>query len=186
MSEFILADIISGIRNRDRTIFSWLFDRYSHTMYLIALDILNDHEMAKDIVQESFLKLWEKSEAIEIQSSIKSYLFRTSANLAINKLKKERRIVSEDHLHAIAEKTHGSPGNRVEEKEFEEYIHDAIDSLPPQCRRVFTLSRFNDMAPPDIAQHLNISINTVYTHLTMAIRIIKERLKKEKLFFNNH
>jgi RNA polymerase sigma-70 factor (ECF subfamily) len=186
MSDFTLADIISRIRNRDRAMFSWLFDRYSHTMYLIALDILKDHEMAKDIVQESFLKLWEKSDTIEIQSSIKSYLFRTSANQAINKLKKERRIVSEDHLQAIAEKTHGPAGNRVEEKEFEEYIHHAIDSLPPQCRRVFTLSRFNDMAPPDIAQHLNISINTVYTHLTMAIRIIKERLKKEKLFFNNH
>jgi RNA polymerase sigma-70 factor (ECF subfamily) len=185
MSEYCLPHIINGIRNRDRELFSWLFDRYSHTMYLIALDILNDHELARDTVQEAFLKLWEKSDTIDIQSSIKSYLFRTSANLAINKLKKESRIVHRDELHTVIQHS-TRVENRAEEKEFEQYIHHAIDSLPPQCRRVFTLSRFSDMSPPDIAQHLNISINTVYTHLTMAIRIIKERLKKEKLFFNNH
>lgn len=185
MSEYCLPDIITGIRNRDRHVFSWLFDRYSHTMYLIALDILNDHELARDIVQEAFLKLWEKSAAIEIQTSIKSYLFRTSANLAINRSRRESRIVRREELSAIAD--HNTRiENRTEEKEFEQYIHYAIDSLPPQCRKVFTLSRFSDMSPPDIAQHLNISINTVYTHLTMAIRIIKERLKKEELFFNNH
>lgn len=185
MSEYCLPHIINGIRNRDRDLFSWLFDRYSHTMYLIALDILNDHELARDIVQEAFLKLWEKSDTIDIQTSIKSYLFRTAANLAINKFKKESRIVHPRELQAIPEPSTRT-GIRVEEKEFEQYIHHAIDSLPPQCRRVFTLSRFSDMSPPDIAQHLNISINTVYTHLTMAIRIIKERLKKEELFFNNH
>ena len=185
MSEYCLPHIITGIRNRDRELFSWMFDRYSHTMYLIALDILKDHEGARDIVQEAFLKVWEKSDTIDIQTSIKSYLFRTAANLAINKYKKESRVVRQEEIPA-------NPGhntrveNRAEEKEFEQYIHYAIDSLPPQCRRVFTLSRFNDMSPPDIAQHLNISINTVYTHLTMAIRIIKERLKKEELFFNNH
>jgi RNA polymerase sigma-70 factor (family 1) len=185
MSEYCLPDIVAGIRNRDRELFSWLFDRYSHTMYLIALDILHDHEGARDTVQEAFLKLWEKSDAIDIQTSIKSYLFRTSANLAINKLKKESRIVRREELQTVPE-AGAHTENRAEEKEFEQYIHHAIDSLPPQCRRVFTLSRFNDMSPPDIAQHLNISLNTVYTHLTMAIRIIKERLKKEKLFFNNH
>lgn len=185
MSDYCLPHIITGIRNRDRELFSWMFDRYSHTMYLIALDILKDHELARDIVQEAFLKVWEKSDTIDIQSSIKSYLFRTAANLAINKYKKESRVVRHEELPATPE--HNTPmENRAEEKEFEQYIHYAIDSLPPQCRRVFTLSRFNDMSPPDIAQHLNISINTVYTHLTMAIRIIKERLKKEDLFFNNH
>lgn len=185
MSDYCLPEIMNGIRNRDRELFSWLFDRYSHTMYLIALDILSDHELARDTVQEAFLKLWEKSATIDIQSSIKSYLFRTAANLAINKFKKESRIVHRDALHAVTESA-TRVENRAEEKEFEQYIHHAIDSLPPQCRRVFTLSRFSDMSPPDIAQHLNISINTVYTHLTMAIRIIKERLKKEELFFNNH
>jgi RNA polymerase sigma-70 factor (family 1) len=185
MSDYCLPHIINGIRNRDRELYSWMFDRYSHTMYLIALDILKDHELARDIVQEAFLKLWEKSDTIDIQSSIKSYLFRTAANLAINKYKKESRVVRQEELLATSE--HNTRvENRAEEKEFEQYIHYAIDSLPPQCRRVFTLSRFNDMSPPDIAQHLNISINTVYTHLTMAIRIIKERLKKEELFFNNH
>lgn len=185
MSDYCLPDIINGIRHRDRQLFSWLFDRYSHTMYLIALDILKDHELARDIVQEAFLKLWEKSDAIDIQSSIKSYLFRTAANLAINKYKKESRVVRNQESPVLPEQN-AHTGNRAEEKEFEQYIYYAIDSLPPQCRRVFTLSRFNDMSPPDIAQHLNISINTVYTHLTMAIRIIKERLKKEELFFNNH
>jgi RNA polymerase sigma-70 factor (ECF subfamily) len=185
MSDYCLPHIINGIRNKDRELYSWMFDRYSHTMYLIALDILKDHELARDIVQEAFLKLWEKSDTIDIQSSIKSYLFRTAANLAINKYKKESRVVRQEELTATPE--HNTRvENRAEEKEFELYIHYAIDSLPPQCRRVFTLSRFNDMSPPDIAQHLNISINTVYTHLTMAIRIIKERLKKEELFFNNH
>ncbi|MDF2190723.1 RNA polymerase sigma-70 factor [Paraflavitalea sp. CAU 1676] len=185
MSEYCLPNIIDGIRNRDRDVFSWLFDRYSHTMYLIALDILNDHELARDTVQEAFLKLWEKSATIDIQSSIKSYLFRTAANIAINRYRKESRIVRPDHLPEIQD-TNTRLENKAEEKELEQYIHHAIDSLPPQCRKVFTLSRFSDMSAPDIAQHLNISINTVYTHLTMAIRIIKERLKKEKLFFNNH
>ncbi|WP_315818589.1 RNA polymerase sigma factor [Paraflavitalea speifideaquila] len=115
MSDYCLHHIIAGIRNRDRALFSDLFDRYSHTMYLIALDILKDHELARDTVQEAFLKLWEKSDTIHIQTSIKSYLFRTSANLAINKYKKESRIVHQNELHVIIEPK-APTENRAEEK----------------------------------------------------------------------
>jgi RNA polymerase sigma-70 factor (family 1) len=177
MSYFPLADMAAGIHNRDRGLFSWLFSRYYRTMYKIAFDILNDHEKARDTVQEAFLKLWEKSDTIRINSSIPNYLCRTAANLAINRLRKESRIVPQHHLLTTALPAADHAGNPVEEKEFEQYVQQAIDALPPQCRRVFTLSRFSDMPPTDIARHLCISINTVYTHLTMAIRIIKQRLK---------
>jgi RNA polymerase sigma-70 factor (family 1) len=177
MSYLLLSDMVSGIRSRDRVLFSWLFHRYSHTMYLIAHNVLNDHEQARDIVQESFLKLWEKSDTIEIRYSVKNYLYRTAANLAINKLKKENRRVPQHHLQMLIQDTASHGGNRVEEKEVEQYIYQVIDSLPPRCRHVFTLSRFKDMSPPDIARDLGISINTVYTHLTTAIRIIKQRLQ---------
>lgn len=148
------------------------YDVYFTSLYLHALRMLEDREEAKDVVQEVFTKIWVKREELNIQQSLKAYLYRSVRNAVLDRL--STRLVikkyEESSLHTTM--TYLEDEAKIEEQ-LSHQINSEIDKLPPQMRLIFQLSRMDQQSHSEIAQHLNISTNTVKTQIGRAIKVLK-------------
>ncbi|MCW3465584.1 RNA polymerase sigma-70 factor [Chitinophaga nivalis] len=168
-------EIVKGIRQRNKSVFEAVFKQYAPTMYNIAVRYVKQEEDANDMVQDVFLNLWKSAENLDERAPINHYLARATVNTCLNRIKKEQRkdvYVKEQVFVAgtgAAENNHAL----LEHKELEARYRSALDKLPDQCRRVFELSRLKGLSPAEIAEQLNISINTVYAHLTTALKKLR-------------
>lgn len=166
------TDIVTGVRNRDKNVFEIIFNQFSPSMFSIALRYLRDHDEAQDIVQDVFMNLWRTADNLDERAPIQHYLARATVNTCLNRIKKAQRqqqYSKEQQLNAEPTVEH----LLLEHKELEAQYLSILEKLPEQCRRVFEMSRFKGLSPAEISQQLNISINTVYTHLTTALKKIR-------------
>lgn len=155
-----------------------LFRTYYEPLCNYAYSFLRDKEDAEEVVQSTFLLVWEKHQALEIHTSVKSYLYAMVRNACLNVLKHEKirqRHAAEEI--AMAERSYDSIEHTVAGNELEYRIREAVEQLPEQCRMVFKLSRFEELKYAEIAEQLNISVKTVENHMGKALRIMRERLK---------
>lgn len=166
------TDIVTGVRNRDKHVFEIIFNQFSPSMFSIALRYLRDHDEAQDIVQDVFLNLWRTADNLDERAPVQHYLARATVNTCLNRIKKAQRqqqYSKEQQLTVEPTVEH----LLLEHKELEAQYLSILEKLPEQCRRVFEMSRFKGLSPAEIALQLNISINTVYTHLTTALKKIR-------------
>lgn len=169
-------DIIRGIREGDENAFQQVFNACYESLCHYAGTILKDTDEAEDIVQSMFLKIWEKREELEIKQTIRSYLFRAVYHQCLNQL--EHRTVRQKHqARGLQETQHEVQHPDVFPDELEESIRSAIRELPEQCRIVFMLSRYEELRYSQIAEKLNISVNTVENQISKALRILREKMK---------
>lgn len=162
--------------------FEKIFKEYYPMGVLFARKQVHDMDTAKDIVQAVFVKMFEKRDEIKINTSIKSYVFQSVRNACINHHKhnqtKQRhsKIILDSSTEAVTD-------NQLEHKEFENQIHEIIDQLPDRCKMIFKLNRFEGKKNKEIAQELDISIRTVETQISKALKFLRENIKKEMLYF---
>ena len=150
------------------------FDRYFDRLYHYAYTIVKEKGEAKDIVQAAFIKLWEKRNDVNMNTSVKSYLYTSVYNLSLNTIR--NRKTREEHHQQMK-----SPGstiglNTAEQKEMRMQINKAIEGLPERCREVFYKSRFEEKKYAEIAAELNISVKTVEGQVGKALKILREVL----------
>jgi len=157
-----------------------LFRKWYTPLCKMIFRIIKDKDKTEDIVQEVFVKLWEKRTELKIETSLKSYLYRASINASYNYLEKNKRYPT----HTIDELTiqipsQLNPENEINALELEKKINDALLLLPEACREIFILSRQEAMSYKEIAETLDISIKTVENQMGKALRIFREQLFKE-------
>lgn len=155
-----------------------LFKTYYQPLCKYAYSFLQDKENAEEIVQSTFLLVWEKRETLEIRTSVKPYLYAMVRNACLNVIKHEK--IKQKHAGeeiALAERSHDSVNHLVASNELEHRIKLAMEELPEQCRLVFKLSRFEELKYSEIAEQLNISVKTVENHMGKALRIMREQLR---------
>ena len=159
----------------DEEAFSSLFRTYYELLYQFAGRYSRDPQSAESIVQDVFVKLWEKRESLQIRSNVKSYLYTAVRNHALNVIKREARMTNEDafDLHESADR---SPEETLVDKETAEAVQHAVEQLAPQCRHVYTLKRYDGLSYIEIAEVLNVSVNTVKTQMKRAIKSLKRQL----------
>ncbi|RAI91516.1 RNA polymerase sigma-70 factor [Algoriphagus yeomjeoni] len=164
----------------DEQSFEGVFKSYFKALHAYALAIIKDSEEAEEVVQSVFLKLWEKRETIEINSSLKAYLYRAVYHDSLNHIKHQQ--VKRKHWdHAHYEMTQGKPeeiGEQIkgQENELYERFQLAMEKLPEKCRMVFNLSRFEELKYQQIADRLEISIKTVEAHMGKALKTLRVEL----------
>lgn len=144
-----------------------------------ANKFLKNPEEAKEVVQDSFIYLWENREIISSEGSPLAYLFKTIQNKCINILR--HRQVETKHAEVLslvyAEHRSVSPVQSLIALELSEHINKVIANLPPQCRKIFELSRHEGLTYNDIAITLGISVKTVELQISKALRILRSELK---------
>lgn len=172
------SDVVVGIQKGDEVAFENVFRNYYSRLCSYAYTMLNDSEEAEEMVQNTFIVLWENRESIDIHTSLKSYLYRAVHNSCLNRIKhlKVRKEHSAYVLHTQEEEIE-STSHTVMGNELQQQINIAIEQLPPQCKRVFTLSRFENLTYAEIAAQLDISVKAVDKQMVRALRILREQLK---------
>ena len=134
---------IKALSEGDITVFEMIFRSYYQPLCNYAYTFLQDKEDAEEIVQSTFLLMWEKRDALAIRTSVKPYLYAMVRNACLNVLKHQKvkqRFAGEEI--AMAERSHDDVSQHVASNELELRIKVAMNELPEQCRMVFKLSRF--------------------------------------------
>ncbi len=173
IDEYILSLLID---NETRAI-DILYDEYYEKIVRVAFRVLGDNSSAKDIVQELLLNIWLKRHSLTITKPLAAYLSRSVVNRCLNHLRDNRQnkyipikwiqnhTVQSDHLESL------------ESKDLEYLARKVIETLPPKCRLIFTLSRSEEMSHREIANCLDISQKAVEKQITKALKRFRVYLK---------
>ena len=170
--------LFEKIKKSDEQAFEVLFTAFYKSLCLYAKQFLNEDEAAEEVAQDIFVKLWEKRNSLEIEISVKNYLFRSVKNQCLNVLQhnKIKKQYSEKVLESS--KQDPDPSQYFLEIELAQKIELTIDSLPDKRKEIFRMSREEGMKYKEIADKLNISIKTVEAQMGLALKYLREKLKK--------
>ena len=147
-------------------------------MCLFANYYTKDVDAAEEVVQDLFCKIWEKRSELKIKTSLKSYLYKSTYNHVLNHIRQEE--VSKKYISRQLDSPETSYINtdRIIEKQLEEQIQKAIDSLPEKRREVFILSRSNGLKYQEIADILDIKLKTVESQMVKALEHLRQNLRE--------
>jgi RNA polymerase sigma-70 factor, ECF subfamily len=166
--------VFQKIKKGDEAAFSRLFDGYYAALCFFAGKYLNDLDLARSLAQQVFVDIWQKREKIEVNSSVKSYLYSAVKNRCIDHLRKQKN--TSEISESIENQNQIPFRDLVEEAELNDWINASINQLPDKCREVFLLCRFEGLKYVEIAQKLNISVKTVEMQMGIALKKLRERL----------
>jgi RNA polymerase sigma-70 factor (ECF subfamily) len=174
---------IERLKAGEESAYKDLFSNYYAQLTAFAYKFIQDKEISKDIVQHLFVKIYNNRSALTIESSIKHYLFRAIHNECLNMLKKE--TVREMHHRSYSEQldTSYNYDQGVEQTDKEHKLYQAIEKLPEKCTQVFVMSRIEGIKNPEIAIKLEISVRTVETHISNALKSLRESLLSFLILF---
>lgn len=165
------------IRAGDSEAFSTLFQSTYPNLCALAARRVGSPEIAEELVQDVFLRIWERRQTLDPEQSVTRYLYRAARNAAMNHLKHRR--VSE-RFQAQASPGVGSsrvtPEDHLGYAELLEAAQEAIEELPDRCREIFLLSRQSHLKYSEIAQLLGLSVKTVETQMGRALKALRTRL----------
>ena len=162
--------------------FDQIYNFYSQRLYGFAFSLLKNHEDAKEIVQETFIKLWNKREQINPGQSFKTFLFTISYNTSIDLLRKRlKEDRFKDHLKMHLKIHEQSADSLITYKELNGILQKAIDKLPSQQKKVFLMSREEGLSYKEISKKLDISLKTIESHIYLALKTIREKMGSDKL-----
>jgi RNA polymerase sigma-70 factor (family 1) len=168
-------DLLERIQLGDAGAFEILYNQYRHKLYGFILRLTKSPEMTADIVQDVFLKIWEDRTKFSHVHSFSHYFQSMVYNRSINLLK---RIAFEDEIVSQLSKEAGNSeeGDPVLYNELRRKLRQLVDQLPEQQRAVYRLSKEEGLKQEEIARQLNISLNTVKTHLSRSMAFIRSGL----------
>lgn len=168
-------ELLRLLKAGDTNAYIQLYNKYHPAIYAYVIRFIKVPELAEDVLQEVFLKVWEIRERIDPTLSFKAYIYRISRNSVFKMLKK---ISAEDDLriqvaYHISE-TIEDVDLKLQWQQYEQILQAAIDLLPPQRQKIFKLCRQEGKKYEEVAAELNISRNTVKEHMVLAAKSIKE------------
>jgi RNA polymerase sigma-70 factor (ECF subfamily) len=165
-------ELAQAIKAADHTAFKVLYYRYFEALFRFLWRQTSDEELAKDLLQEIFSRVWKNRENLDPQQSLKAYLYRIGHNLVIDH--RRQSVHKPDYLE---DHPAGEPAYFVEENfDLREQIQATIAALPEPVRLVFTMNRFDGIKYAEIAARLKISVKTVEARMSKALAILREKL----------
>ncbi len=159
--------------------FTAIYERYHKLLYVLAYKYLKDNDTAKDAVQQIFLKLWESRSLFSIHINLRNYLYTMLKNHLLNEIRNNYTALEKNY--ELAQETieyENEILSKLEEKEMTEQLYRAIDSLPEQKKAVCLYKLKVSLSNQEIAEKMQISIPTVKTHYSQAIKLLREHFDK--------
>ncbi len=172
--------ILRLIKEGDRLAFRHLFETWFTPLCRFMHLYISEKTVVEELVLDLFMHIWENRQTLQIQVSLKSYLFQAARNRCLNELRKQKNTVS---LDEISGEIIDAGVYSLEETELHNLIQEAVLALPDKCREVFDLSRNESLSNREIADRMNISVKTVEAQITKALKRIKNFLGEAYFYF---
>lgn len=174
------ADLVRRIRAGDERALEIVFRSHYAGMASFVQRFVRSPDVAEELVQDIFLKLWAKREQLSEIESFRTYLFRAARNQALNWLRRQKleRRWQEEHSGEGEAQVSTLADEEATEQELSAAVQEAIGRLPPRCREVFLLSRDGGLTYAEIANTLGISVKTVETQMGRALKALRLALQR--------
>lgn len=163
----------------DEAAFREIYDTYKNRLYGYILAMLHLPHAAEEITQEIFVKVWTSRDLFREVADVEHYLVSMARNRTLNYIRKagnDARVLQE--LKNSMARVASPVEDHLASREYEKLVEEALGQLSPQRRRVFTLSRYQDLKLEEIATELSLSRNTVKNHLVAALHFIRAYLRE--------
>ncbi len=186
-------DLLKKIAQHDPIAMEQAVNTYKNQIYRLAISFVHNPEIANDITQDVFIKLWENAHKIKLDNAkLSTWLYRVTVNHSINKLKKQNKTSSllsvsqftqindqnQIELQIPDKNKFSNPHNTLENKELYNLLKKSVHSLPKKQRIAFILKYFHNFSSADIAQVMNTSISAVDVSIHRAKKTLQNKLKK--------
>ncbi|MBN4081427.1 RNA polymerase sigma-70 factor [Caldithrix abyssi] len=170
--------LLEKVKGGDRDAFRKIFLQYHGPLFRFTVSRIQDADIANDIVQESFVRVWKNRQSIKPKNPFFTYLATIASNQCNDHFRHQAvRQKHENQIEDTLYTTVGNPEKYAEIAFLHEKILDAIHNyLPEKCRNIFILSRLEGMSPTEISETLNLSKRTVENQLYRGLKILREKL----------
>jgi len=172
-------ELLLRIATGDHLAYREIFERYWNKVYAIGLRLSKSPELAKDLAQETFIKIWNNRDKLPAVTNFSAFLFTVARHLAIDHLRKKVFTTNnEDYLVEYFSDETITPHEKAEYKELEKLLNSAVNNLPTQLQQVFRLSRFEGLSHAEIALRMNITRITSKSYMVRALYAIRKYLSQ--------
>ncbi|MHA4894371.1 RNA polymerase sigma factor [Pedobacter sp. PWIIR3] len=168
---------LAALKSGSNTAFKFFYDRYSPQLYKKLLKMVHIQEIAEELLQDLFYKLWEKRESIDEEQSFQGYLYRISEHMVYDHYRKatrQARLARE--VAQQSTELHSPIEDFIDGKDARRQIAEAISRLPDMQKRVFTLCKIEGKSYEEVSEQLGISKATINTHISRATKTLKAKL----------
>lgn len=185
MTKDEILEIVQGAKNGDEAAFTQLVNLYSDRIYNLALRIVRRTDEAADVLQETFIKVYEKIDTFDGRSDFFTWLYRIATNLSLMKLRKNKRTVLSDEdieeqfdrpNSAEIQEWQSLPLKNMLTTEFRQHLDEAVDSLSEIYRSVFVLRDLENLSIKETSKILGITETNVKVRLKRARMFLREKL----------
>jgi len=168
-------DFIVQIKRGDVKAYENIFTEYYGALCLFAKNMLGDMDKARDVVQEVFVTLYASCQTLQINTSLKSYLFKCVYNACLNSIK-QQKVYAHHHEYLKQNLSFVDDHDMMVRAELEDKIRVTVEALPDQCRKIFRMNRYEGKKNSEIASELGISVRTVETQISKALKVLRANL----------
>ena len=167
--------LFNEIKKGNKAVYESLFSEYYKHLVYFANKYLYDQQASEDIVQDLYVYIWDNAKKLDIHTSIKAYFYQSLKNRCINYLK-SLKVKDEKNIIYVEAMLDSGDESTFYDPELLERIKQVIDQLPPQMSKIMRMKYIEGLKQAEIAENLNVSVNTVKTQLQRAKNKIREKL----------
>ncbi|SHJ24832.1 RNA polymerase sigma factor [Bacteroides stercorirosoris] len=179
ISELNDEALFALIEKGDERAFTQAYDRYHKLLYVLAYRYLMNVNMAEDVVQHVFSRLWEFRTELRVGISLKNYLFTMTKNHVLNLIRNENTAIAKNYEMAQSAPAYeDNLMENLEKKELMSNFYKAVDMLPVQKREICLMKVREELTNQEIAERMKLSVNTVKTHYSEALKLLRVHLRK--------
>ena len=174
--------LLELISTGDQAAFRQLYIHFYKRLYHFALSLVKTRESAEEIVEDVFVRIWQQKENLHTIRNLRVYLYTAVKNSSLNYLsQKARQSITEpfDHIHIGMNDSAITPEQILITAEIHQKIQQAVEALPPRCKMIFKLVREDGLKYKEIAEVLNISVNTIDAQMAIAVKRITGAIGSE-------
>ncbi len=178
-SNFSDEQLFNLIESGDKIAFTEVYNRYHRLLYSVSYRYLMDREKSEEAVQYVFVRLWEFRSDLNIGISLKNYLFTMTKNYVLNVIRNENSVIEKQY--ELAQRTSEYEDDfieKLENRERMDIFYKALDKLPEQKREICLMKVREELSNKEIAERMNLSVNTIKTHYSEALKLLRMHLKK--------
>lgn len=169
-------DLIYRLKKNEEGAFTYLVDKYHHKLCVYANSLINDTALSEDIVQNVFIKIWERRHKLKSNFSIKSLLYKSVFNEFVDYYRKSQSVTALERKYIEGIDLIVEEKNEDSLEKLIELVKEAIHELPPKCKLVFLLSKKEGLTNAEISEYLNLSKKTIERQMTKAFSKIRKNV----------